>query len=494
MAHPTRPGSAWIRGRSADQCLARRSDRDGLRCQPPHRPQFPGGQRSDHATGAGGHSAASQRRTTQQSLRGGRCDSTFHTTRTTARESHRKYPFICTVTTCAATASAPVNNWTNGRGLHPSDLTGGPGSEIEPIGCPPRRVCPDRGGGHRLGGTIRPPVTSTRHTASCGDRRDQAEGLRISPRPAPSGCSSTCCGRASRTRLAVPAEADPGRRGLRGRDAGRCLRRHGGRRLHRRRRPRRPGVAHLAGDRAGRAAHRRGRLPVDHRRASSGRARPPRALRRRLPAGRREVAQVARPGTQGRYGARRWCRRWRRRSSSWPRSTPEYMARRHLGDLLQLAHYRRLLEAAGSGGGGVQRRRDLRVRGRRRLVRPGCVLARCARARRWCAGGGPAERDGALRPGVRACGCRCPRRRRRTSSTRRWPCWPSRSCARSATCAAGGTGAATRLEEVADLSLVSGVGVARRRLYKAHGIDDLHGLAVLDWTTAELVRRGRGPG
>ena len=47
-----------------------------------------------------------------------------------------------------------------------------------------------------------------------------------------------------------------------------------------------------------------------------------------------------------------------------------------------------------------------------------------------------------------------------------------------------------RLEEVADLSLVSGVGVTRRQLYKAHGIDDLHGLAALDWTTAELVRRG----
>jgi predicted RecB family nuclease len=45
-----------------------------------------------------------------------------------------------------------------------------------------------------------------------------------------------------------------------------------------------------------------------------------------------------------------------------------------------------------------------------------------------------------------------------------------------------------RLEEVADLSLIAGVGVGRRGLYKAHGIDDLHALASLDWRTAELVR------
>ncbi len=45
-----------------------------------------------------------------------------------------------------------------------------------------------------------------------------------------------------------------------------------------------------------------------------------------------------------------------------------------------------------------------------------------------------------------------------------------------------------RLEDVADLSLIAGVGVARRSLYKAHGIDDLPALAALDWRTAELVR------
>jgi predicted RecB family nuclease len=47
-----------------------------------------------------------------------------------------------------------------------------------------------------------------------------------------------------------------------------------------------------------------------------------------------------------------------------------------------------------------------------------------------------------------------------------------------------------RLDEVADLSLIAGVDVVRRRLYKAHGVDDLHDLAALDWTTAELVRAG----
>ena len=45
-----------------------------------------------------------------------------------------------------------------------------------------------------------------------------------------------------------------------------------------------------------------------------------------------------------------------------------------------------------------------------------------------------------------------------------------------------------RLEEVADLSLISGVGAGRRGLYKAHGVGSLHDLAALDWRTAELVR------
>jgi len=47
---------------------------------------------------------------------------------------------------------------------------------------------------------------------------------------------------------------------------------------------------------------------------------------------------------------------------------------------------------------------------------------------------------------------------------------------------------ARQLEEGADLSLIPGVGVTRRRLYKAHGIEDLRGLAALDWTTADLSR------
>ena len=44
-----------------------------------------------------------------------------------------------------------------------------------------------------------------------------------------------------------------------------------------------------------------------------------------------------------------------------------------------------------------------------------------------------------------------------------------------------------RLEEVADLSLITGVGAGRRGLYKAHGVGSLHDLAGLDWRTAELV-------
>jgi predicted RecB family nuclease len=45
-----------------------------------------------------------------------------------------------------------------------------------------------------------------------------------------------------------------------------------------------------------------------------------------------------------------------------------------------------------------------------------------------------------------------------------------------------------RLEEVADLSLITGVGAGRRGLYKSHGVESLHDLAGLDWRTAELVR------
>lgn len=45
-----------------------------------------------------------------------------------------------------------------------------------------------------------------------------------------------------------------------------------------------------------------------------------------------------------------------------------------------------------------------------------------------------------------------------------------------------------RMEEVADLSLIAGVGMGKRRLYKKQGVDDLAGLAALDWRTAELFR------
>jgi predicted RecB family nuclease len=46
-----------------------------------------------------------------------------------------------------------------------------------------------------------------------------------------------------------------------------------------------------------------------------------------------------------------------------------------------------------------------------------------------------------------------------------------------------------RLEEVGDLSLLAGLGAERRRLYKDAGVDDLSAMAALDWRTAELLRR-----
>ena len=54
----------------------------------------------------------------------------------------------------------------------------------------------------------------------------------------------------------------------------------------------------------------------------------------------------------------------------------EHNPRKHLGDLMQLAHYRALLDAAGIGSPGLLRRRRLRLRGCDRLARP-CVR-RCS--------------------------------------------------------------------------------------------------------------------
>ena len=164
----------------------------------------------------------------------------------------------------------------------------------------------------------------------------------------------------------------------------------------------------------------------------------------------------------------------------------EHNPRRHLGDLMQLAHYRALLDAAGigspdcfaagvCGSEGVIVWHDLRAA----VLDPPEYLA-----------DPPAERISAMtrydiefahRVGIYGAAeahffdevtpllaepivCdQC--------DMCRWREW-----------------CGDRLEEVADLSLIAGVGVARRSLYKAHGIDDLHDLAALDWRTAELVR------
>ncbi|HSZ35612.1 MAG TPA: TM0106 family RecB-like putative nuclease [Acidimicrobiales bacterium] len=169
----------------------------------------------------------------------------------------------------------------------------------------------------------------------------------------------------------------------------------------------------------------------------------------------------------------------------------DWMARRHVGDLMQLAHYRRLLEAAGwastglghnvggiCGTEGVIVWYDLDAPV---LEAPEHVVAsglprRISAMERYdmefalrldVSVAAEAHLDDASVPLLaepivcRDCGM-C-----------RWRDW----------CGA-------QMESVADLSLVSGVGVARRRLYLEHGVSDLYALAGLDWTTAELVRRG----
>jgi predicted RecB family nuclease len=172
-------------------------------------------------------------------------------------------------------------------------------------------------------------------------------------------------------------------------------------------------------------------------------------------------------------------------------SDPEQVGRKHLGDMLQLAHYRRLLEAASlastgcniggiCGSEGVIVWYDLDAPS---LDAPEYVFATAPVAagplsamerydlefahRLEVAQAAEAHVDDEAAP-LLAEPIVCAQ-----CDLCRWREW-----------------CGPRLEEVADLSLVSGIGVTRRQLYKAHGIDDLHGLAALDWTTAELARRG----
>ena len=166
----------------------------------------------------------------------------------------------------------------------------------------------------------------------------------------------------------------------------------------------------------------------------------------------------------------------------------DHTARRHVGDLLQLAHYRALLDAAGIGSPesfaagvcgteGVIVWHDLSeaqlpapdyLEGADVPDGPMSALARYelefahrlgilhAAEDRLDGGDGPLLAEPIVCDQCEMC---------------RWRAW-----------------CGDRLEEVADLSLIAGVGAGRRGVYKSQGIDDLHGLAALDWRTAELVR------
>jgi predicted RecB family nuclease len=169
----------------------------------------------------------------------------------------------------------------------------------------------------------------------------------------------------------------------------------------------------------------------------------------------------------------------------------DFMARRHVGDLLQLAHYRRLLEAAGWASTGLGRNvggicgsegvivwYDLDAP----VLEPPEHVVAAALPRRISA----MERydlEFALRLKVSVAAEAHAEDASVALLAEPIVCKECAMCHWREWCG-------SQLEAVADLSLVSGVGVARRRLYMEHDVSDLYGLAGLDWTTAELVRRG----
>ena len=165
-----------------------------------------------------------------------------------------------------------------------------------------------------------------------------------------------------------------------------------------------------------------------------------------------------------------------------------HTARKHVGDLLQLAHYRALLDAAGIGSPecfaagvcgteGVIVWHDLAeatlpapeyAEGAGSPAGPMSPLARYELEFAHRLGILAAAEDhlddgdgGAVAEPIVCDQC----------DMCRWRAW-----------------CGDRLEEVADLSLIAGVGAGRRALYKVHGVGSLHDLAGLDWRTAELVR------
>jgi predicted RecB family nuclease len=175
---------------------------------------------------------------------------------------------------------------------------------------------------------------------------------------------------------------------------------------------------------------------------------------------------------------------------------PETVPRKHVGDLLQLAHYRRLLEAAGlapsadyGNVGGVY--------GSEGVVVWFDLDAAMMDAPEHVGTGGSAAAGVA--------GPMSPMERYDLEFAQRTEVFEAAEAhlvdqsvallAEPIVCSACDMcrwreWCGSQMEEVADLSLISGIGVARRRLYKSCGVDDLHGLAALDWTTAELVHRG----
>jgi predicted RecB family nuclease len=165
---------------------------------------------------------------------------------------------------------------------------------------------------------------------------------------------------------------------------------------------------------------------------------------------------------------------------------PDHDPRMHLGDLMQLAHYRRLLECAGLAStgrnvGGICGSEGIIVwydLDESRLDPPEYFESASAgplsamelydlefahRLEVHLAAEAHAE-DGAAPLLAEPIACK-------QCEMCRWRDWCDE-----------------RLEEASDLSLISGVNVIRRRLFKVHGVGDLRDLAALDWTTAELAR------
>src|ERR1700733_11323601 len=168
---------------------------------------------------------------------------------------------------------------------------------------------------------------------------------------------------------------------------------------------------------------------------------------------------------------------------------PDHTARKRLGDLLQLAYYRRLLEAAGlaptvkvSNFGGICGSENLVVWYDLETPSieppdyplsvpsgPLSVMERydlefSHRLDVYLAAEAHANDEAVpLLAEPIACG---------DCGLCRWRDW-----------------CGEQLEVAADLSLLSGISVVVRQRYQAYGIEDLRDLARLDWTTAELVRR-----